>query len=340
MTKHSPEVPAPGRLIDLTTGALITQALSVAATLGVADHLGAGPRSVDELADAVGADAPSLYRVLRALTDVEVFVELGDRRFASTELSDLLRSDGPASLRAWAAMVGAPFHLRALTDLVGSVRTGEPAFERVHQQQAFDYFRDHPDEGALFNDAMTGASSLPIAKVMTACDFSRSRIVVDVGGGHGSLLAAVLQAHPHLRGVVFDLPEVVLGALPVLEKAGVSDRASTVGGDFFEAVPPGGDVHLLSNIIHDWDDDRALRILSNCRAALEPGGRVLLGEAVLPDEPEPSLAKLIDVEMLVMGTGRQRSEAELRDHLRQAGLRLSGIGPSGPLWSVVEAVAA
>ncbi len=275
--------------------------------------------------------------MLRALADAEVFEELDGRRFGATELSDMLRSDAPVSLRAWATMVGSPFHMRALTDLVGAVRTGEPAFERVHGQVAFDWFRDHPQEGALFNDAMTGASSPPIAETMAAYDFGGAGTVIDVGGGHGFLVAAVLQAHPHLNGVVFDLPEVVAGAHPVLEGAGVGDRASTVAGDFFESVPPGADVHLLSNILHDWDDERAVRILTNCREALEPHGRILLGEAVLPDGPEPSLAKLVDVEMLVMGSGRQRSAAEYRDLFRRAGLELSGIGPRGPLFSVVEA---
>jgi hypothetical protein len=331
------EVPAPGRLIGLTTGAWVTQALSAVAALGVADHLADGPRTADELADAVGADGDSLRRVLRALTDVEVFEELDGRRFALTELSSLLRSDGPVSLRAWATFVGSPSHMQALTDLVGSVRTGAPAFERVHGQQAFDWFRDHPEEGALFNDAMTGASSPAIAEVVTTYDFSDAGMVVDVGGGHGSLLAAILQAHSHLQGVVFDLPEVVAGATPVLDEAGVSGRAKVVAGDFFTSVPSGGDVYVLANILHDWDDARAVHILANCRAALDAGGRVLLGEAVLPDGPEPSLAKLIDVEMLVMGTGRQRSEQEYRDLFRAAGLELVGIGPSGPAFSVVEA---
>jgi SAM-dependent methyltransferase len=332
----SAAVPAPDRLIGLTAGAWIAQALSVAAMLGVADHLDTEPRSVDELAHALGADGPSLYRLLRALADVEVFEELDGRCFAATELSGLLRSDEPASLRAWATMVGAPFHMRALTDLVESIRTGEPAFERVHGQTAFDYFHDHPEAGSLFNDAMTGASSPPIAQVMTAYDFSGADTVVDVGGGHGFLLAAILRAHPHLTGVLFDLPGVVSGAPRVLDAAGVGDRASTLAGDFFEAVPP-GDIHLLANVIHDWANDRAVRILANCRAALHPGGRVLLAEAVLPDGREPSAAKLIDLEMLVMGTGRQRTESEYGELFQEAGLELASIGPSGPVYSVVEA---
>ncbi|HKE74928.1 MAG TPA: methyltransferase [Acidimicrobiales bacterium] len=333
-----PQPPPEARLIGLTTAAWVAQALNVVAALGVADHLADGPRTVDELAAAVGADGPSLYRVLRVLADVEVVAELDGRRFALAELGEPLRRDAPVSLRAWAEMAGAPFHMQALTDLVGAVRTGEPAFERVHGRQAFDWLRDHPAEWALLNDAMTGASSPAVAEVLTAYDFSAAGTVIDVGGGHGVLLAALLQAHPHLHGVVYDLPEVVAGAAPRLDGAGVGARASAVGGDFFRSVPTGADVHVLANIIHDWDDDRAVRILANCRAALNPGGRVLLGEALLPDGPGPSLAKLVDLEMLVMGTGRQRSEVDYRALFRRAGLELVGIGPSNPMYSVVEAV--
>jgi len=302
--------------------------------------LASGPRPVEEIADAVGADAASLYRVLRVLGDVGVLDELDGRRFALTETGDLLRSDVLGSMRGWAAMAGAPFHVDAWADLLDGVRTGEPAFERVHGQLGFDYFRDHPDDGAVLNGAMTSTSAQLIAPVVTAYDFSGIGTVVDVGGGHGALLAAVLAAHPHLQGVLYELPEVVAGAGRLLTEAGVRDRCTCVAGDFFESVPWGGDAYLLSNIIHDWDDARAVRILSNCRAALDDGGRVLLAEAVLPEQVEPSPAKLIDLAMLVMGPGRQRTESEYRDLFQRAGLRLSRIDPSGPAFSIVEAVAA
>lgn len=344
MSTESPmdtaQIPAPARMMELTTGAWITHAVSVVASLGVADALASGPRPADEIAAAVGADAPSLHRVLRALADEDVFRALDGGRFALTETGELLRSDVPGSMRGWAAMAGAPFHVDAWTGLLDCVRTGEPAFELVHGQLGFDYLRDHPDDGAVLNTGMTSVSSLHIAPVVSAYDFSGVGTVVDMGGGHGALLAAVLEANPHLEGVLYELPEVVAGAGRLLGEAGVGDRCTCVAGDFFDSVPSGGDAYLLSNIIHDWDDARALRILTNCRAALNDGGRVLLAEAVLPEGPQPSRAKLIDVAMLVMGPGRQRSESDYRDLFQRAGLRLSRIDPSGPVFSVVEAVAA
>ncbi|MGH9211421.1 MAG: methyltransferase [Acidimicrobiales bacterium] len=339
----APPVPPAARMMELTTGAWVAQAVSVAAELAVADQLSSGPRPVDELAEAVGADTDSLYRVLRALADVGVFRELEGRRFASTEIGDLLRSDTPDSMRAWATFNGAPFHVEAWTDLLTSVRTGQPAFERVHRQLGFDYFRDHPEAGALLNAAMTAGSAQQIAPLLASYDFGTIGTVVDVGGGHGALLAAVLKAHPHLRGVLFDLPEVAAGGEALLDDAGVGDRATCVGGDFFDVVPPGGDAYLLSNVIHDWDDSRAVRILANCQAGLNNGGRVVLAEAVLPDQVEPSPAKLIDVAMLVMGTGRQRTLSEHRDLFQAAGLRQSRVDPQEAppaAFNLVEAVRA
>jgi hypothetical protein len=325
--------------MELTTGTWVTQAVSVTASLGVADQLAAGPQTVEAIAAAVGADTPSLYRLLRFVADLGVLRELDGRRFASTEISELLRSDVPGSMRGWTIMAGARWHLDAWTGLTESVRTGEPAFELVHGQLAFDHFRDHPDDAAVLNAAMTSAASQQVVPVVTAYDFSGCGTVVDVGGGQGALLAAVLTAHPHLHGVLFEQPEVVAGAKALVEEADLGARCTCVGGDFFESVPPGGDAYLLSNVIHDWDDTRAVRILANCRAALGAGGRVLLVEAVLPDGPEPSPAKLVDVEMLVMGPGRQRTESELRDLLQRAGLHLSRIHP-GPIFDLVEALPA
>jgi SAM-dependent methyltransferase len=330
--------PPPQRMIELTTGTWISQAVSVAAELGVADALADGPRPVEEIAKAVGADAPSLYRLLRALADVEVFEEREGRRFASTPLGDLLRDDAPGSLRHWAIVIGRPFHREAWTGLVDSVRTGESAFERVHGGPSWDHFRDHPEDGKIFDAAMTAVSRGFVATINDGYDFASAGTVVDVGGGQGALLAAVLAENPHLRGVLFDLPHVV--ADQIIDAAGVGDRCTCEGGDFFASVPAGGDVYMLASIIHDWDDDSATRILRNCRDAMNPGGRVLLGEAVLPEATQPSPVKWMDLEMLVMNVrgARQRTESEYRELFARAGLRLSGIVGKNDMFGLVEGV--
>jgi SAM-dependent methyltransferase len=331
--------PLRAQMMQLTWGSMISQAISVAADLGVADTLADGPRPVDDIATLVGADEPSLHRLLRALADVGVFEELDGRRFATTSLGDLLRRDAPDSLRDWAIMVGRPFHRMAWTGLLGSVRTGEPAFEQVHGAPAWDHIRDHPEDGEVFDAAMTVASSRSLAAIADGYDFGSAGTVVDVGGGQGGLIAAILAANPGVRGVLFDLPHVV--ATQVVKDAGVGERCEYVGGNFFDAVPAGGDVYLLANIVHDWDDEHAARILRNCREAMNPGGRVLLGEAVLPDTRGPSPARLIDLEMLVMNVrgARQRTESEHRELLARVGLHMSGVVGHFHPFDLVEAVA-
>jgi hypothetical protein len=332
--------PLPARMMGLTMATWISQAISVAADLGVADALANGPRSVDDIAKTVGADAPSLYRLLRALADVEVVQELDGRRFASTPLGDLLRGDAPGSLRDWAIMIGRPFHVEAWTGLIGSIRTGESAFERLHGKTDWDYFRDNPADGQVLNAAMTAVSSRFIEAIAGEYDFKSAGKVVDVGGGQGGMITAILAANPHVRGVLFDLPHVV--ADQVVGAAGVGDRCEYVGGDFFESVPPGGDVYVLTNIVHDWDDDRAVRILRNCREAMNADGRVLVAEAVLPDTIRPSRAKWLDLEMLVLNVqgARQRTESEYRELFARAGLRMSGIVEHSDTVGLVEGVPA
>jgi hypothetical protein len=296
---------------------------------------------VDDIARDVGASAPALYRLLRALADLELFQELEGRRFASTPLGELLRTGVPGSLRDWAIMTGRPFHREAWTALGHSVRTGESAFEHVHGAMGFDHFRDHPADGQALNAAMTAVSGLVIGPAVAACAFAPGSTIVDVGGGHGALLAAILAANPETRGVVFDLPHVVDGAGQAAKDAGVADRCEYVGGDFFESVPSGGDAYVLSNVVHDWDDDDAVRILARCREAMNPDGRVLLMEAVLPDEARPSRAKWVDLEMLVMARGaRQRTGAEYAGLLNRAGLDLTRltVDHDAGAFGVIEAV--
>ncbi|MGH3996838.1 MAG: methyltransferase [Pseudonocardiaceae bacterium] len=324
---------------QLTMGALVSQAISVFARLGVADTLAGGPRDAEEIAELVGADSQALYRLLRALGDVGVVAEFENRRFALTSLGEVLRSDVPGSLRGWATMVGMPFHRYPWTDLYETVQTGESAFDRIHGTKVFDYLAEHPEDAAVFDAAMTSISTSETIGIVQAYDFSRFSTVADIGGGRGGLLGAILTANPHLQGVLFDVPAVVAGADDEISGAEVIDRCQVVSGDFFDSVPEGCDAYLLSNIIMSWDDDHAVEILSTCRAAMTDTACVLLAEAVLPAGAAPSMSKFADLEMLVMTSGgRQRTEAEYRTILGRAGLRLSRIVPSGGRISLVEAV--
>jgi len=324
----------------LATASWMSAAVSAAATLGVADQLADGPRPVDEIAKAVDAHAPTLYRLLRACADFDLFTELDNRVFALTELGQALRSDRPHSMRGFARWVGEPADRYTWSDLVRSVRTGQSAFEGVHGQTVWDYMGSHPDVADVFNNAMTSAASQVVAPVVAAYDFGRFHRIVDVGGGHGALLAAVLKANPAARGVLYDQDDVVALAGPELARAGVLDRCEIVGGSFFDSVPEGGDAYLLSNIIHDWDDEHATKILANCRASMTMDGRVLLAEVVMPGKAEPApTVKLMDLNMLLLCDGRQRTEAEFGELFAGAGLALTRVVPGG-LCAIVEAVRA
>ncbi|MGH3428554.1 MAG: methyltransferase, partial [Mycobacteriales bacterium] len=317
----------------------VSQAICVIARLGVADVLADGPQPVAEIARRVGAHGSALYRVLRALGDVGVVAELEDRHFALTPVGEVLRSDVPGSLRGLGVVYGMPFHRHAWTDLYETVRTGESAFDRVHGTRFFDYLVEHPEDGAVVHAVINTTSMSETVTMMKAYDFGRFGTIVDVGGGQGGLLVPILSANPHLRGVLFDLPTVVAGAGDGLSRAGVADRCRVVGGDFFDSVPVGGDVYLLGSVIHGFDDDQAVKILSMCRAAMADTACLLLAELVLPEGPRSSPGKLEDLQMLVLTTGgRQRTEAEFRALLDRAGFRLTRIVPSSGRSSLVEAV--
>ena len=322
---------------QLACGAWVAQAVSVFARLGIADVLSAGPRDAVQIAASVGAHPPTVYRLLRALADHEVVTELEGRRFALAALGETLRRDVPGSCAGMLTMIGSRFQTSAWADLYESVRTGEPAFARVFGVGFFDYMREHPDDAAIFNAAMSEVSEVFVSTTVPLYDFGRFPTIVDVGGGHGRLLAEILEAHPGVRGVLFDLPDVVSGAGANLARFG--DRCQVVGGDFFESVPSGGDAYVLSNVIHDWGDQQAVAILRTCRAAMGRSATLLLMQGVLSDHPRPDpLLKILDIEMLVSADGgRQRTRGEFAKLLEQAGLRLAGVTP-GPVVSVVEAV--
>jgi hypothetical protein len=328
--------PHPSILVrDMLTAYWKSQAVHVAAALGLADLLKDGPRSADDLARATGTHAPALYRLLRALASDGVFVEGPDGRFSQTALSECLRGDVPGSLRAVALMMGDE-HYRAWGELLHSVRTGGTGFERLYGRGVFDYLADNPRAAANFDEAMTGVHGAETSAMLDGYDFSPFGTVVDVGGGNGSVLTAVLRKHPSLRGVLFDLPHVVERAKANLKAAGIEGRCQAVGGSFFESVPAGGDAYLMRHIIHDWDDEKSLTILRNCRKVMGPGAKLLLVESVVPPGNEPGFVKWLDLNMLVLPGGQERAEAEYRDLYAKAGFRLGRVVPTRVEVSVIE----
>ena len=329
---------AESNLQRLLTGTWISQMLYAAAKLGLADHLAAKPMSAEDLAPAVGVQAEPLYRLLRALAGEGVFAEDAHRRFALTPMADLLRSDIAGSKQAMAIMLGEEHHA-AWGQLIYSLQTGKPAFDHVYGKPIFDYLADHPEAARVFDAAMTAVHGSETAQMLAAYDFSGVKTLADIGGGNGSLITMVLQRYPRLRGILYDIDHVVARAKPRLEAAGVADRCQVIAGNFFEKVPSGADTYLMRHIIHDWDEARCIQILKNVRAVLPAGGKLLLIEAVIPPGNEPSFGKLIDINMLVMPGGKERTAEEYRALYAAAGFKLSRIVPTAGAMSLIEGVA-
>lgn len=337
MTDHDAD-PA-NAIRRMVEGYQVSQAIHVAATLGIADLLAGGSRTSEELAAETDTHPPALYRLMRALAGVGVLRELDAHRFELTALGEPLRSDVPDSLAGWAAFIGRPYYWQAWAALLHSVRTGENAFRQVHGTDVWTYRASRPDESAIFDRAMTSLSRRANAALLAAYDFGRFRTVVDVGGGNGALLAAVLAAHPAVQGVLFDQPHVVAGAAALLERAGVAGRCRSVGGSFFESVPEGADAYVLRAVLHDWDDASCGRILETVRRALGPGGRVLIVERVIEAPNQGRDAKLSDLNMLVGPGGRERTRDEFAALLASSGLRLEHVWGAGQS-ALLEALAA
>jgi hypothetical protein len=322
-------------MTEMLTGYWKAQAVSVAAELGLADLLRDEPRTPTQLAEATGTHAPALHRLLRALASLGVFTEDEQGRFALTPLAETLRGDVPGSLRAVAVMMGAE-HFRCWGELLYSVQTGRTAFEKLYGEPIFSYLAARPQAARTFDAAMVGIHGRETAAMLDAYDFSGLGTLVDVGGGNGSLLSATLHRHPQLRGVLYDRPDVVERALPALKAAGLEERCRAVGGNFFESVPAGGDAYLLRHIIHDWYDEQALTILRNCRRVMPPHGKLLLVEAVIPPGNGPFWSKFLDLNMLVIPGGMERTEGEYRELLAGAGFRLTRVVPTASEVSVIE----
>lgn len=339
MTQARDPQPA-AALLQLATGSWITQALYVVAQLGVADHLRDGPKSCDALAAATGSHAGALYRVLRALASIGVFARDNDGRFRLTPMAEHLRSDHDASLRGYILMLGGDEVWRSWGDAMHSVRTGEPAFDHVFGAPLFEYYSKHPEPARISAAAMTSRSTQENHAVLSAYDFAPAAAIIDVAGGQGTLLAAILRKNPAMRGTLFDMPHVIAAARPALEKGDVGARCALTSGDFFKEIPAGADVYVMKRIIHDWDDERARAILRNCRAAIPAGGRLLLIEMVIPSGDEPSPGNWLDLNMLVLTGGLERTESEYDALLASAGFQLRRIVATPSAVSVIEATPA
>lgn len=327
-------------LLHLAGGFHVARALYVAAKLGVADLLREGPKSSAQLAEATGTHAPSLERVMRLLACVGVFAADDSRRFALAPLSIPLQTGRAESLRDLIVHQLGEEVYQAWGELLQSVRTGASAFDHAFGVGVWEYRARHPRYAALFDAAMSNIAGVHIDAVLAAYPFSRFRRVVDLGGGAGKFLTALLSAHPGMQGVLFDLPHVVEGAREQIMEAGLAHRCEVQGGDIFAGVPQDADAYVLSRVIHDWDDARALAILENCRRAMPRNGKLLLIERILPvrAEPFPALRSLLvsDLMMMVMNGGGERTEDQYRMLLAASGLGLTKITPTGTGMSVIE----
>ncbi len=328
-------------LARLAQGFWAARAVQVAAELGLADALRDRPRAPADVAAATGTHPDALRRLLRALAGLGVLASDAAGRYRLTPMGELLRGDAPGSLRDFVARLGEPEYWRAWGALDHSVATGRPAFEAVFGARLFDHLARHPEAAARFHAGMGGGSARAAAAVVAALgDLGRVGTAVDVGGGRGELLAALLRTRPGMRGVLLELPHVAAAAEAALAAAGLAGRCRVEAGDFFEAVPAGGDLYLMQRIVHDWDDAEALRLLRTVRAAMPAHARLALVEAVVPPGDAPSHAKLLDLNMLVLVGGRERTEDEYRALLAAAGLALRRVLPATPAASVIEAVPA
>jgi hypothetical protein len=318
-------------------GYRVSQAIHVAAVLGLSDRLAEGPRSAADLAKETGTHTRSLYRLLRALATVGLYEELDGERFRNTPLGEVLRADEPVA--GHAAFIGRPNHWQAWSALLHSVRTGETAFRHVHGQSVWEYRQEHPDESAIFDHAMTSQSRIAGAAVLDAYDFGRFSTVVDVGGGRGAFLAAVLNRCPDLRGILFDQPHVVAGAADHLRAAGVGDRCQVIAGDFLDSVPAGADAYILKHVIHDWRDDDAVAILAACHASIDGSATLQLIERVIPGSNEDGFdATFSDLNMLVSPGGQERTAAEYATLLAAGGFQLTKVVSTASDESVIEAI--
>ena len=320
---------------QMISGYWNTQAIYVAAKLGIADLLTNGSRSVDELAQATNTHSPSLFRLLRGLASMGVFADDGSGRFSLTPLAECLRSDVPGSQRALAIMNGEE-HYKAWGELLYSVQTGKIAFDKIFGMPVFDFLSKNLEQAKVFDAAMVGVHGRESSAMVDAYDFSSIGVLADIGGGNGSLLTTVLQKHPTMKGILYDLPGVTERAKASLQDAGLANRCTVIGGSFFESIPEGADAYLMRHIIHDWDDAKATTILRNVHQAIRPQGRLLVIEGVIPPGNDPCFGKMLDLTMLTLPGGKERTEEEYQTLFKQSGFRLNRIVPTNAHVDIIE----
>lgn len=336
-TQTSQNIPPQLVMLQMVSASWVSQSIYAAAKLGIADLLRDSSKNCDELAIATKTHPRSLYRLMRALASVGIFAESEPGYFTLMPLAACLQSDIPGSIRSFVIMLGEE-HNRAWGDLLYSIQTGTSAFEHLYGMELFQYYAQNPEPAKIFDAAMTSFSPIEDAETTARYDFSSIRKLVDVGGGHGSLIATILKVNPTLQGTLFDQPAVIEGAKHLIEAAGVGERCEIIAGDFFESVPSGGDTYILKHIIHDWDDERAIAILKNCHRAMLDNAKLLVVEQVIPPGNEPFFGKFLDLNMLVMCSGGcERTEDEYRVLFEAAGFQLTQIVPTSNV-SVIEGI--
>lgn len=337
MTESANAVPPHAQLIQMGTAAWVSAIVNIAAQLGLADRLAAGPKSADELAGAMGLHAPSLHRLMRSLAGLGILTEGDAQRFGLTALGEALETGAPGAARATLIAFSGPFW-HGWEETLHALQTGRTGFEKAFGMNFFEYLRQHPEAASYFSEAMVGFHGAEPPAVAAAYDFSQFKTIVDVGGATGNLIAAILSQHAGPRGILFDRPYVVADAPALLKSRGVEDRVAIVGGDFFATAPAGGDAYVLSHVIHDWDEERCLTILGHCRKAIKPDGKLLIVEMVLPPGDTPHPGKVLDIVMLVFPGGQERTQEEYAPLLAKAGFRLTRVVPTASAVSIVEAV--
>lgn len=335
--QQSQQLPPQAIVMQLAMGAMITQAIGVAAKLGVADVLAGGEKHIDDISVTVGAHSSSLYRILRSLASLGVFAETQPRTFANTPVSEVLRADIPGSMRSSMIFMAEPWHFNVFANMLHSARTGGTAWKATHGEEVFDWFGKNPEASEIFNACMSELSAGAAPAVVAAYDFSGIDTLVDIAGGHGFLLSQILRANPSMKGILFDMDHVIAGSGEMLQSQGVADRVETASGDFFNEVPA-ADAYIMKHIIHDWDDERSIKIMQSIHRAMIGDGKLLLAEMVIPEGNEPHPGKMLDLEMLTSPGGLERTADEYARLFEQAGFMLNRIVPTMSPFSVIEAV--